>query len=73
VRDFAGKPVVATVVIEPLGATATVRPDGGFEIEVKPGSYDVVITAKGYSPQRRKVTVEPQGVTLLNVDLRSVR
>ncbi len=73
VRDFAGKPVGATVVIEPLGATATVRPDGGFEIEVKPGSYDVVITAKGYSPQRRKVTVEPQGVTLLNVDLRSVR
>jgi hypothetical protein len=73
VRDFAGRPVAATVVIEPIGATAAVRPDGGFEIEVKPGSYDVVITAKGYSPQRRKVTVEPQGVTLLNVDLRSVR
>ncbi len=73
VRDFAGKPVAATVVIEPLGTAATVRPDGGFEIEVKPGAYEVVITAKGYAPQRRKVTVEPQGVTLLNVDLRSVR
>jgi hypothetical protein len=73
VRDFAGKPVAATVVIEPIGVTAAVRPDGGFEIEVKPGAYDVVITAKGYSPQRRKVTVEPQGVTLLNVDLRGVR
>ena len=73
VRDFAGKPVAATVVIEPLGTTATVRPDGGFEIEVKPGAYEVVITAKGYAPQRRKVTVEPQGVTLLNVDLRGVK
>jgi hypothetical protein len=73
VRDFAGKPVAATVVIEPLGAAATVRADGAFEIEVKPGAYDVVITAKGYAPQKRKVIVEPQGVTLLNVDLRSLR
>ena len=44
-----------------------------LEVEVKPGTYDVVITAKGYAPQRRKVVVEPQGVTLLNVDLRSAR
>jgi hypothetical protein len=73
VRDFAGKPVAATVVIEPLGTTAAVRPDGGFEIDVKPGAYEVVITAKGYAPQHRRVTVEPQGVTLLNVDLRSAR
>jgi hypothetical protein len=73
VRDFAGKPVAATVVIEPLGTTATVGADGGFAIDVKPGAYDVSITAKGYAPQKRKVVVEPQGVTLLNVDLRGVR
>lgn len=73
VRDFAGKPVAATVVIEPLGTTAAVKADGAFEIEVKPGAYDVVITARGYAPQRRHVTVEPQGVTLLNVDLRGAR
>jgi hypothetical protein len=73
VRDFAGKPVAATVVIQPLGTTAAVKADGAFEIEVKPGAYDVVITAKGYAPQRRHVTVEPQGVTLLNVDLRGAR
>jgi Carboxypeptidase regulatory-like domain len=73
VRDFAGKPVAASVVIEPVGTTAVVRPDGGFELDVRPGTYDVVITAKGYAPQRRKVVVEPQGVTLLNVDLRSAR
>lgn len=73
VRDFAGKPVAATVVIEPLGTTATVGADGGFAIDVKPGAYDLSITAKGYAPQKRKVVVEPQGVTLLNVDLRGVR
>ena len=73
VRDFLGKPVAATVVIEPLGTTATVAADGSFAIDVKPGSYDVSITAKGYAPQKRKVVVEPQGVTLLNVDLRGSR
>ena len=60
VRDFLGKPVAATVVIEPLGTTATVAADGSFAIDVKPGAYDVSITAKGYAPQKRKVVVEPQ-------------
>jgi hypothetical protein len=73
VRDFAGKPVAASVVIQPVGTTAVVRPDGAFEVDVKPGTYEVVITARGYTPQRRKVVVEPQGVTLLNVDLRGAR
>ncbi len=73
VRDFAGKPVAASVVIEPLGVAASLRADGGFEVDVQPGTYDVVVTARGYAPQRRKVVVEPQGVTLLNIDLRSAR
>jgi hypothetical protein len=73
VRDFAGKPVAATVVIEPGGTTAAVAADGSFSIDVKPGAYDVSINAKGYAPQKRHVVVEPQGVTLLNVDLRGAR
>ena len=77
VRDFAGKPVAASVVIEPLDGkppvTATLRADGGFEVDVQPGTYNVAVTARGYAPQRRKVVVEPQGVTLLNIDLRGAR
>jgi hypothetical protein len=73
VRDFAGKAVAATVVIEPLGTTATVNADGSFEIDVPPGTYEVVIKARGYAPQRRRAVVEKDGVTLLNVDLRRGR
>ncbi|HEX3769970.1 MAG TPA: carboxypeptidase-like regulatory domain-containing protein [Polyangiaceae bacterium] len=73
VRDFAGKPVAAAVVIQPGGTSAAVAADGSFSLDVKPGAYDVSITAKGYAPQKRHVVVEPQGVTLLNVDLRGAR
>jgi hypothetical protein len=44
---------------------------GRFEIDVAPGAYDVTITAPGFAAQTRRVQVEQNGVTLLDVDLRS--
>ncbi len=70
VRDLAGKPVKATVRLEPGGVEVPVAPDGTFRSDVQPGAYDVVIRAPGYADQKRHVNVERDAVILLNVELR---
>ncbi|MEM9194616.1 MAG: carboxypeptidase regulatory-like domain-containing protein [Myxococcota bacterium] len=70
IQSFRGDPVQATVRVEPIGEETTAEEDGTFEVDVPPGSYEVVITADGYQEQRRPVTVERQGVIILNIDLR---
>ena len=70
VRSFTGKPLAATVRVEPGGAEAKTDADGTFQIDLPPGSYEVVIEAPGFSGQRRPVQLEENGVTILNADLR---
>jgi HSP20 family molecular chaperone IbpA len=70
--------VAAQIRIEPeaadTGGGSELRAEGGrFEIDVAPGRYRVTISAPGFETQNRKVEVEENGVTLLNVDLRSER
>jgi hypothetical protein len=69
VRSLAGRPLAADVRIEPLGREVHAA-DGRFEIDVAPGTYEVTIVAPGYQTQSRRVQVEENGVTLLDVDLR---
>ena len=71
VRTLAGKPVAATVVVEPLGVTVEAGDDGAFRIDVPPGKYEVVLSAPGLATQRRQIQVEQNGVTVLNVELRA--
>ncbi|WP_428262817.1 carboxypeptidase regulatory-like domain-containing protein [Haliangium sp.] len=73
VRSFRGSPVSAEVTVEPLGETVETDAEGRFEVDVAPGEYRVVIKAKGYRSQRRRVTVEEGGVVILNIDLRRRR
>jgi hypothetical protein len=73
VRDFGGKPVMAAVRIEPLGVEVKLDRDGMFQADVAPGAYDVLIHAAGYVDQHRRVIVERDGVTMLNVELRKGR
>ena len=63
----------ARIAVEPGGQSARADDDGEFEVEVPPGEYEVVIEAEGHESQRRRVTVEQLGVTVLNVDLRRSR
>ncbi|NRA35601.1 MAG: carboxypeptidase regulatory-like domain-containing protein [Polyangiaceae bacterium] len=75
VRSFRGRGIAATIVIlskEGGDAVATVQAgkDGHFRVGVEPGSYEVSVEAAGYKSQKRKVRVEENGVTVLNVDLR---
>lgn len=70
VRSFSGKPLAATIRVEPIGVETKTDADGTFQVEVPPGSYEVIVAAAGHAGQRRPVQVEENGVTILNADLR---
>jgi hypothetical protein len=73
VRTTTGAAVAARVRIEPLGKSIKAGADGSFRVDVPPGSYQVVIDGPGLVAQRRKIQVEENGVTVLNVELRAER
>ena len=75
VRSLKGAGLDAAIAIAPVEGTAgdarNLHADKGrFEIDVAPGAYDVTISAPGYATQKRRVQIEQNGVTLLDVDLR---
>jgi hypothetical protein len=69
VRGIDGEALVPTVQITPGARTVSVAADGSFEVELPPGRYTVVVTAPGYTSQRRDVRLSLGEVTVLNVDL----
>ena len=70
VRNYNGKPLKATLVVAPIGTKVQSDENGEFTLDLPPGEYEVTIEAAGVKPQTRKVKVEQNGVTILNVDLR---
>lgn len=83
IRSLRGRTVDAEVEVREVGRDTgdTIVPppqalhaqDGRFEVDVAPGTYEVRVSAAGYESQRRRIQVEHNGVTLLNVDLRGAR
>jgi len=73
VRSFDGAPLAAQVRLLPDGTSVSADNDGRFVLELAPGSYQVEIECSGYRTQRRNVTVQKNGVTVLNVELRALR
>lgn len=74
IRDFGGKGLPATVRIEPLGLEVTAAADGSFSVDVPPGTYTLVISHPGYTPQEKKnVSVDDEEVASRNVELRKAR
>ena len=71
VQSFGGTPLQATIRIDSIGVEVKAESDGTFEVDVPPGEYQVTVQADGYVDQTRTVRIEREGVTLLNVDLRS--
>lgn len=72
-----GEPLEASITVfaageeEPATTGRTTKlSEGMIELPVAPGRYEVLIEAKGYASQRRKLSVDEEGVTVLNVDLR---
>jgi carboxypeptidase family protein len=72
VRSLEGIGLDAQIHVEPPGQIVNAD-QGRFEVDVVPGTYEVTVEVRGYQTQRRRVQVEPDGVTLLNVDLQAKR
>jgi hypothetical protein len=70
VRSFRGKKLKAVLTIMPANETLETDAEGGFEIDLPPGNYEVTVTVKGYKEQTRQILIEDGGVTIMNVDLR---
>ena len=67
--SFRGSTVDADVNVD--GGDKDLRAEQGrFELDVTPGVHEVRISARGYTTQVRRVRVEENGVTLLNIDLK---
>ena len=69
VRSFAGTPLPAKVRVLSAGSSVTADNDGRFVLELPPGVYQVEIECDGYLTQQRRVSVQENGVTVLNVEL----
>jgi hypothetical protein len=69
VRSFSGVGLRARIRIEPLGKEIQTDPGGNFQLDVPPGTYEVVVEASGHTAQRRHVQVPEDGVVILNADL----
>jgi hypothetical protein len=74
VLAFNGKPLAATITVKgKTTASATTDADGHFTLELPEGAFSVEITSTGHIAQKRNVTIKLDGVTVLNVDLRSTK
>jgi uncharacterized membrane protein len=69
VRAFSGTPLAATVTVYPRHLEATTDEQGYFQLDVPPGRYTVRLRAHGYKSQSRKVDIQADSVTVLNVEL----
>lgn len=59
----------ATVLLPELDRTLGVDARGNFSLELKPGEYNVVISAPRYRPQRKRLRVFEGSTVILNVEL----
>lgn len=64
-----GVPVPATVEVVETGRTVTAGADGGYVVPLEAGEHTLRISAFGYQPAEHAVTVSPDGVTELDVEL----
>jgi hypothetical protein len=71
VRDFRGRPLSAEVRV--ADQSVETDEDGFFEIGLPAGTYQVRISAAGYRSQRSSVSIDVNGVTIFNADLRRER
>jgi hypothetical protein len=64
-----GLPLVATLVIPTAKVRARANAEGSFSLKLKPGTYRIIISAKGHLTQTKSVTVRDGEQAIFNVDL----
>ena len=70
IRSIKGEPLKAKLVIKPGNKTVETDEDGQFSIDLPSGKYRVTISAPGRKSQKKRVVIEENSVTIINVDLR---
>jgi hypothetical protein len=69
VLSYGGQPVLgATVTVG--DKTVTSDSEGNYSLDLPAGTFEVKIEAAGFQPQKRKITIKLDAVTVLNADLR---
>lgn len=64
-----GRPLVATLVIPSAKVKTRTDAQGAFSVKLKPGTYHIIISAKGHLTQTKSVTVKDGEQAIFNVDL----
>jgi len=69
VRSTRGSPLVATLVIPGSKVRTRTNTEGVFSLKLKPGTFRIIISAKGHLTQTKSVTVRDGEQAIFNVDL----
>ncbi|MDY7229004.1 MSCRAMM family protein [Hyalangium rubrum] len=69
VRSTQGRPLAATLVIPAAKVRSRADAKGSFSLKLKPGTYRIIISAKGYLTQTKSVIVRDGEQAIFNVDL----
>ena len=65
-----GKPIAnATITINPGGKTIQTGAGGTFQVDLAPGQYKITVSAPQLANQELDVTIDPNGVSLKNIDM----
>ncbi|MCA9671748.1 MAG: carboxypeptidase regulatory-like domain-containing protein [Myxococcales bacterium] len=59
----------ATILIPKLNKTIKPERDGSFSVQLKPGSYQLIFSARGHRTQRKTVVVREGRTTVYNIEL----
>ena len=70
IRSFRGEGLQGKLTVEPGGQSIDTDAEGNFELDLPPGEYEVAIVVDGFKAQSRKIRVDENGVTIMNVDMR---
>ncbi|ADO70496.1 conserved uncharacterized protein [Stigmatella aurantiaca DW4/3-1] len=69
VRSTGGRSLIARLVIPTTKVRSRTNAQGSFSLKVRPGTYRVIISAKGHLTQTKSVTVRDGEQAIFNVDL----
>ncbi|SEU38518.1 Carboxypeptidase regulatory-like domain-containing protein [Stigmatella erecta] len=69
VRSTQGRALVARLVIPTTKVRTRTQAQGTFSLKLKPGTYRIIISAKGHLSQTKSVTVRDGEQAIFNVDL----
>ncbi|MEZ4271273.1 MAG: carboxypeptidase-like regulatory domain-containing protein [Myxococcota bacterium] len=68
-----GKPVKGQIFIPALGKRIRTDKNGQFSANVKAGRYQVLVSSRGFSTQKKDIKLRPGDVVILNVDLATTK